>query len=258
MTYDEKRLARRQVLGVGVAGAALAIIPEACGSGSGGPGDASSDMKSGMDTGPACTAADYSRQVNITDAKIAKPGTSYEFSDNCYSDPFCMQDRIILVHPVTKNAYIAMSGSCTHECCDNVDGTGGPKYYASFVVTEEAGVPEGGEEAGSDATVHEGGAHEAGSLESGALEGGPHEGGGLESGLPEGGDHDAGIHDAGVADGEEEGGVTYQDVLYCDCHGSIFNALNGHVIRGPAGTPLQILKTSQSGGVVVITIPKNS
>jgi Rieske Fe-S protein len=223
------------------------VIPEACGSSSGGSGDASSDMKSAMDSGPSCTAADYSRQVNIADAGIMKPGTSYELSDNCYSDPFCMQDRIILVHPVTKNAYIAMSGSCTHECCDNVDGSGGPKYYATFVVAEEAGVPEGGEEAGPDATVHEGG----------ALEGGSHEGGGLESGTSEGGGHDGGIRDAGIPDGDEEGGVTYQDVLYCDCHGSIFNALNGEVIRGPAGMPLQILKTSQNAGVVVISIPKN-
>jgi nitrite reductase/ring-hydroxylating ferredoxin subunit len=249
MTYNEKRLARRQVLGVGVAGTALAVIPEACGSSSGGPGDASSDMISKPDTGPACTAADYSRQINIADAKIAKQGTSYEFSDNCYSDPACMQNRIILVHPVTKDVYIALSGSCTHQCCDNEDGSGGPKYYASFFYPEEAGAPEGGEDGGPDATVHEGGAHEGGSTEAG-----PHEGGSTEAGA-----HEGGIVDASAPDAEGvEAGVTYTDVLYCNCHGSLFNALNGDVLHDPAPSPLQVLKTSVSGGVVVVTIPKNS
>ena len=127
---------------------------------------------------------------------------------------------------------------------------GGPKYYPTFTVAEEAGAPEAGpEDSGTDATLHEAGAHEGGTME----------GGGLEAGTPEGGSHDGGIHDAGTPDAEEEeGGVTYQDVLFCNCHGSIFNALDGTVIQGPAGTPLQILKTTVSGGVVAITIPKNS
>jgi Rieske Fe-S protein len=223
MTYDDtKPLARRQVLGAGVAGAALLALHEGCGeegtelSGDAAP-DVSRDVSPGfdaqVDSGDAgdagdaedssassdspdsgvCPPADYTRQVNIADAGIANQGTAYAFSDSCFSDTFCGLHRIILIHPVTQDVYVAMSGSCTHDC-NNVPMDGcGPSYYPSFAM------------------------------------------------------NDAGAPDAGPV---------LKDVVYCNCHGSIFDAITGEVIQGPAGTPLQVLKTSESGGFVDIVIPK--
>jgi Rieske Fe-S protein len=39
----------------------------------------------------------------------------------------------------------------------------------------------------------------------------------------------------------------------CPCHGSIFNAVNGDVIRGPAIRPLKKLSVSVSGDSVTIS-----
>jgi Rieske Fe-S protein len=169
-------------------------------------------------------------------AGIAKQGTSYEFTDSCYMDPNCSQGAIILVHPVTKDVFVAMSGACPHLCCAHVDGNPGPAYYAAFPPPMDAGAPS--TEAGSS----EAGISEAGA-ESGATDGGPTDGGTHETGSPDAGDSDA--------------GMVMQDVLYCDCHGSIFNALDGTVIQGPAMEPLQLLKTTESGASVLIEIPDN-
>jgi Rieske Fe-S protein len=224
MPHDEtKPLARRQVLGAGVAGAALLALPEGCSqegtqivldAGGGTSVDVSPVLDVGVDsadsgdggdttdaTGSAdsgvCPAADYTRQVNIADAGIANQGTAYAFSDSCFTDSYCGLHRIILIHPVTQDVYVAMSGSCTHDC-NNVPMDGcGPTYYPSFT-TDDAGVPEAG----------------------------------------------------------AEGGAVLKDVIYCNCHGSVFDAVTGDVIHGPAGVPLQVLKTSESGGFVDVEIPK--
>lgn len=164
-----------------------------------------------LDGGSSCPSAAHSRSINIANAGIAKQGTSYEFSDSCYKDPFCGQDRILLIHPVTNDVYVAMSGSCTHECCDNTGGEGGPTYYPTY---------------GLDAGMAEASA--------------------MESGTPEG----------GAPDASGEAGAVHQDVLVCSCHGSMFSALDGSVLRGPAADPLQLLKTSESSGNVVVAIPK--
>jgi hypothetical protein len=252
MSYGHPKLmARRHVLGAGVAGAALLVIPEGCAS-SGSAPDASADVKRMMDA--ACPAADYVKRLNIADAGIAKQGTSYEFTDSCYSDPVCFQNRIIVIHPVTKDVYVALSGSCTHECCDNVDGEGGPKYYKTFTVDDDGGAPEAGPDEGGtseagDAGTHDAAIHEASTTEASALDASTH-----DATIP-----DTGAPDASTTDAETEGGIsmTYTDVLYCDCHGSIFSALDGTVLRLPAPQPLQLLTVSESDGSLVITIPKS-
>jgi Rieske Fe-S protein len=255
MSYNHsKPLARRQVLGAGVAGAALLVIPEGCSSGGSAP-DASADVKRMMDAG--CSPAEYTKQLDIASVGITKQGTSYEFSDVCYSDPFCFQDRIIVVHPVTKDVYIAMSGSCTHECCDNTEGSGGPKYYKTFVVEEEGGAPEGGPDEGGPAEAGDAGKHDAASHD--ASEASASEASALDASTHDATVHDAGTPDTSTPDAETEGGIsmTYTDVLFCDCHGSIYNALDGTVIRGPASQTLQLLTVSQSDGSLIITIPKS-
>ena len=222
MPDDEtKSLARRQVLGAGIAGATLLLVPDACSSGGGGPADASTDISTDvikrMDVGSSCPPADYSRSINIARAGIANQGTSYEFSDPCYKDPHCGQDRILLIHPVTKDVYVAMSGSCTHECCDNTLGEGGPTYYATLE-------------------------HDAGGI--------------AEAGTPEGASAEGGTSEGGALDAATDAGTVLQDVLVCSCHGSMFSALDGSVLAGPAADPLQLLMTHETGGNVVVVIPK--
>jgi Rieske Fe-S protein len=228
---DPKVVLRRQLLGATVSGAALFALHEGCGGENDGTledegGALLHEPKQAHDAtvvdSPApkvCPAADYSRQVNIVDAGIEKPGTSYAFTDSCFIDTYCGQHRIILIHPVTMNAYVALSGTCTHECKNITETDCGPAYYPSF--TKE--------------------------IEAGALDAG------LDADADDGSDGDA----AADADADIDAGtVVLQDVIYCSCHGAIFNALNGYVIRGPAGTRLEVLKTSESGGYVVIDIPK--
>jgi Rieske Fe-S protein len=228
---DPKALLRRQVLGATVSGAVLFALHEGCGGeGVGALEDAGADdapqhepphaHDATVADSPApklCPAADYTRQVNIVDAGIDKQGTSYMFTDSCFIDTYCGQHQIILIHPVTMNAYVALSGTCTHECNSVAEDGCGPKYLPSF--TKE--------------------------IEAGALDAG------LDADADDGSDGDAEV-DADI----DAGTVVLQDVIYCSCHGSIFNALNGYVIRGPAGTRLQVLKTTESGGNVVIDIPK--
>lgn len=213
---DARPLARRQVLGAGVAWTLLWVLPEACSSSGSGAPDAARDMglpDASLDA-PLCPSAPYARKVSIADAGIAKAGTSYEFTEECYSDPVCMDDRILLIHPVTKDVYIAMSGSCTHECENRSDGGCGPTYFPSM----EFSVPEGGS--------------------------------------PEAGE--AGTHEAGISDataGEGGAGLVLRDIVFCGCHGAVYSAIDGSVLRGPATQPLQILDTSESGGFVVVDIP---
>jgi Rieske Fe-S protein len=228
---DAKALVRRQVLGGAVAGVTLFALHEGCG----GDGDGTLEEGGTPDASPhggkrspdatvdsagpkLCPAADYARQVDIADAGIEKQGTSYAFTDSCFIDTYCGQHSIILIHPVTMDAYVALSGTCTHVCKNVADDGCGPTYHPSFLKEIEAGSLD----AGADADADDGSPDAADAAEDA--------------------DTDAGT-------------VLLQDVLYCSCHGAIFNALNGYVIRGPAGTRLQVLKTTESGGNVVIEIP---
>ncbi len=205
---DPKPVARRQILGAGAAGAALVLLPEGCGSASG-PADAGGPHDSGHDAAPpdardaneaggggdaptdagsdagSCAMTSKTLAVNIAKEGIMAAGTAAYLSDNRYSDPACSLQNIIVIHPATMEAYVALSGACTHACCA---GKGfGPTYYAKL--------------------------------------GPPY--------LP----------------------TMHEDVLFCGCHGSAYNALDGSVIQSPAFSPLQKLDTCEASGFVFVTIP---
>jgi Rieske Fe-S protein len=169
-------LVRRQVLQAGVAGAALLATQGACrGSaprsvaadagrgrardggldaqpdiaarldaaveaGTDGPGDAApSDgppEATLVDASGTCVQTDFTHPVSIVGAGIDAPGTSIAFFDDRYLDPVCSGSRILLIHPVTKEAYVALSGVCTHLCCDFTAGEGGPSYLATFTLSD--------------------------------------------------------------------------------------------------------------------------
>jgi Rieske Fe-S protein len=268
-------LARRQVLGVGVAGAALVVLPEACGS-SGNPatsdasvdgqttdtstgngdedGTADAGMGGAVDAPPeppdatlvdasgGCVQTDYTHPVNILKEGLDSPGTSFAFTDTRYLDPVCSQSRIILINPVTKTGYVALSGSCTHECCDNDPlGSGGPMYMPLCQIFADANsfsglgcqVPEAGSsvDASSDGSVD------------------------ATSDASADANRDASTDAGGGASLGPQLGQILKDVLFCTCHGSIFNALNGEYIQGPAMTNLQQLEVCVGGGYVFVTIP---
>jgi Rieske Fe-S protein len=267
---QEEGIHRRRVIEAGVAGAALLVLPEACGSSTGdGQGDASMDattpkdgptkmdspmkMDTGgpcktdfVDAGGSCAQSDQTAAINIVKAGLDQPGTSYEFSDCRYVDKACCDDRIILIHPTTKMGYVALSGACPHECCDRSGGSGGPTYMPICRLSVDndilggfdcnvgdAGTSDGGSDAGS----------EAGS-EAGAD-------GGADAATDAGTDAKA---DSGS--GGPHAGQVLTDILYCTCHGSIFNALTGAVINTPAQTGLAKLDTCEADGWIFVTIPK--
>jgi nitrite reductase/ring-hydroxylating ferredoxin subunit len=165
------RLARRQVLQATLAGAAL-LAADACEgappqavTGSGGardagphdgglpealPADAPPPADVGatgpadagaldappeatfVDGGGACAQASYTRPIAIGSSGIEAQGTSVAFYDDRYLDPVCGGSRILLIHPVTKEGFVALSGVCTHLCCDDTGGEGGPSYLPSY------------------------------------------------------------------------------------------------------------------------------
>lgn len=229
MGTAEDTLARRQLLQAGLAGAALLATQEACrgastksvaidggdagafdarpdtvalgeggpdaradGSGDGGATDAPPEATL-VDAGGTCAQSDHTHPVSIAAAKIDQPGTSIAFFDDRYLDPVCSGSRILLIHPVTQEAYVALSGVCTHLCCDFTGGEGGPSYLKAYT--------------------------------------------------------------------QGDGG-TLIDVVRCNCHGSLFSALDGSVIAGPGGnllaTGLEVLATCEGGGFVFVDIPQRS
>jgi len=103
-------------------------------------GDASRDAAAGGGTPDATLAAEsgscvqthYTRPVSIAVAGIGTSGTSIAFFDDRYLDPVCSGSRILLIHPTTREAYVALSGVCTHLCCDTTGGEGGPSYVATY------------------------------------------------------------------------------------------------------------------------------
>jgi Rieske Fe-S protein len=276
-------LARRQVLGVGVAGAALVVLPEACGSsgnaatsdasvdgqttdtstGNGGEdGAADAEMEAAVDASPeppdatlvdgsgSCVQTDYTHPVNILKEGLDSPGTSFAFTDTRYLDPACSQSRIILINPATKTGYVALSGSCPHECCDNDPlGSGGPTYMPLCQIFADAAsfsglgcqVPEAGSsaDASSDASVDATSDASADANRDASADA----------------SRDAGTDAGGGASSGFQPGQILKDVLFCTCHGSIFNALNGEFIQGPANSNLQQLEVCVGGGYVFVTIP---
>jgi Rieske Fe-S protein len=277
-------LARRQVLGVGVAGAALAVLPEACSSSSnpetpdsgvdgrtadtsagdgGEDGAADAEMEGAVDASPeppdatlvdgsgSCVQTDYTHPVNILKEGLDSPGTAFAFTDTRYLDPACSQSQIILINPVTKTGYVAMSGSCTHECCDNEPArSGGPTYMPLCQVIADAAtfsglscqVPDAGSsadasgDASSDATSDASADANRDASADANREASMEAGGGSSSGPP-------------------QAGQILKDVLFCTCHGSIFSAVTGEVINGPAQGSLQLLDVCVGGGYVFVTIP---
>jgi Rieske Fe-S protein len=187
---DGSTLARRDLLGAGVVGAAFFALPAGCGdsgAGRGGTPDASKPDTSSPPPDAKSCAEGPTHAVSIAGAGLGSPGTSTEISDSRYADPVCGDDKILVIHPSTNSAYVAMSGSCTHFCCNDPTGFGGPAYHASLSL----------------------------------------------------------------------GGKTMTDVVYCSCHGSIYNALDGAVLRGPATRGLQVLQNCVSDGFVFVEIPKS-
>jgi Rieske Fe-S protein len=168
MGTPEDRVARRQVLQAGITGAALLATQGACeeaprsfigdeGGSEGDPGpqaDTAAPVEAGADSreeGPrdagssdappeatlvgdsgSCTQTHYTHPVSILGAAIDMPGTSTAFVDDRYLDPVCSASRILLIHPVTREAYVALSGVCTHLCCDFTGGEGGPSYLSTY------------------------------------------------------------------------------------------------------------------------------
>jgi Rieske Fe-S protein len=242
---DKTPLARRQVLGASVAGAALLILPEACSSSSDDTvTDASTDVHKDvttgdvtMDTAPppidapeepdatlvdaggSCKQDDWTRPISIMKAGIAMKGTAFAFTDERFTDTAWFHDRILVINPLTGSGYVAMSGVCTHRgCCPQYF----PKclYNTSTQVCTEASVPDAGIEASAE------------------------------------GGSEAGNGDAGGDAGTE----ILTDVLWCNCHQSVFSALDGSNISGPAFSmgPLQLFQTPcVGGGYVFVTIPDN-
>jgi Rieske Fe-S protein len=265
--HDE-RLVRRQVIEAGVATAALLVLPEACSSSSTpAPRDASVDVTmkdvakdvameaappcktSFVDAGGGCAQSDQTAAVNILKAAIDQPGTSYEFADCRYMDPACGDDRIILIHPTTKTGYVALSGACPHNCCDRTMGTGGPAYLTTCALSVDMNLL-----GGFDCNAPDAGPPDAGGADAGGVDGGAEAG--VDGGTEAGADAAPDVVSETSAEGGLHAGQILTDVLYCSCHGSIFDAITGDVLNGPASSGLQKLSTCEADGWIFVTIPK--
>jgi nitrite reductase/ring-hydroxylating ferredoxin subunit len=169
MGTADDTLGRRQIL---QAGAALLVTHEACRGARPGPlvgdaeaprrpaarpdatqtRDATVDARMGRDSdtgvedalpeatlvpdGGTCPQTDYTHPVSIVGANLAERGTSIAFFDDRYLDPVCSGSRILVIHPVTREAYVALSGVCTHLCCDFTGGEGGPSYVQTYTLSD--------------------------------------------------------------------------------------------------------------------------
>ncbi len=135
MSEPRDAIDRRCLLGGGVTGLALLVVP-GCGSSitPATADDAGADAAPDPDAA-ADAAADASCRACKKDAStlvvklsqhpsLAKPGGSALLTDARYSDPACAQSTIIVVQP-EAGKFVAFSASCTHACCTVAfDGTG--------------------------------------------------------------------------------------------------------------------------------------
>jgi Rieske Fe-S protein len=247
----KKVFARREVIGAGAIGVAYLMLPEGCGGSSpdksdagspdstapeGGAADAQPEATlpdaTTVDGGGACKQDDWTRPISIMKTGIAIKGTAYAFQDPRFADLYFGADQLLLINPLRGSGYVAMSGVCSHRGCT-------PQYFSTCVYSDpDGGIPQcsvpdasdGGEEADTDVDAADAGS-EAEAAEAGS---------------------------DGAADAEE-GTELLTDVLFCPCHQSVFNALNGKAIKGPALATgdLQILDTCVGGGYVFVTIPCN-
>jgi Rieske Fe-S protein len=251
MGHEVRPLDRRQVLGAGVASAALIVLPEACSSSSetaDGGLDASHDARKDVspdvqkdassdttpepdatlvDGGGACESeqTDWTRPINIMKAGIALKGTAYAFNDARFIDETQQGNRILVINPLTKDGYIAMSGVCTHRgCC--------PQYFSRCLYS----TPESSDTPQCVAFTEPADAGPDASFDASA---------------------DAPEPDGGYADGGAPQPLF--DVLFCPCHQSLYDALNGKALAGPAVATgdLQLMKTCVGGGYVFVFIPQN-
>jgi Rieske Fe-S protein len=133
---------------------------------------------------------------------------------------------------VTQTGYVALSGSCTHNCCDNdPPGSGGPTHMPVCQVIADAANPSGlacqappdagaSADASSDASV------------------------------------DASTDAGGGASSQPQPGQILKDMIFCTCHGSMFSAVTGALLNsGPASVGLPLLDVCVGGGYVFVTIP---
>jgi Rieske Fe-S protein len=121
---------RRQLLGAGATGTA-ALLVSACSSalatstdaGSSGDGDPPEDTGAGGDGGVAevsCSACPTSGKVVVlTFAEfptLRQVGGSLLHEVPGYTDPVCQADFILVAQP-SAGQFVAVSASCTHQCC---------------------------------------------------------------------------------------------------------------------------------------------
>jgi cytochrome b6-f complex iron-sulfur subunit len=123
----EAGLERRTLLLAGVTGAAAFALPGCGGAQSSAPRDGGGDGDGeGQDGGEeaesgACaqTCTTGSKTMTLTFEKyptLKNVGGSVIVSPPGYSDPVCHNDFVIVVQE-TAGSFIALSASCTHECC---------------------------------------------------------------------------------------------------------------------------------------------
>jgi Rieske Fe-S protein len=210
-----------------------------------------------VDGSGTCTQDDWTLPISISAAGLSAKGTWTETSDPRFADLAFQQDRILVINPLNGTGYVAMSGVCTHMgCC--------PQYLARACIrevfgaaraieTDGGGCPGAPVDGGSDAERDASGRNEGGvdgsndEPDAARSDAAPEDGGGTDA------------HDAGSGTG---GGITtveMTDVLLCPCHGSLYDAITGAAIYGPAKEtgPLQVLETCVGNGYVFVTIPEN-
>ena len=125
---------RRGLLGLGVTGAAVLLVP-GCGATQSDPGsgdsavpDEAGDEASGDDGGdggdgndgacqPTCAAGTKTLEFPFTHyPQLQNVGGSAANNAPGYSDPSCQLDIIIVAQP-TAGKYVAFSAACSHACC---------------------------------------------------------------------------------------------------------------------------------------------
>lgn len=116
---------------MGVAGAAVLLVPGCGAQTDSGPGDGGTADEAGDDAdagepdggeGGTCqpTCAEGSKTLTFTFAKFPQlrnvGGTVTTKGPTGYSDPSCHLDLFIVVQP-TAGTYVAFSAGCPHQCC---------------------------------------------------------------------------------------------------------------------------------------------